>query len=194
MSLERPELQSLLDRVRQGDGDAARELLIHFEPHVRRVVRRKLPTVMRSKFDSMDFVQSVWGDFFPKLARGEINFDSPQRLAKFLALVAQAKVTTEFRRRFGKKLDIQKEVAMGDGLIYVPGKTGDPTPSQNLVAHERFEAMLNGRPELHKKILELRSQGFTFDEVAEKLGITERTARRILHGVEKDLGLSDAGQ
>lgn len=194
MALERPELQSLLERVRQGDGDAARELLVHFEPHVRRVVRRRLPVVMRSKFDSMDFVQSVWGDFFPKLARGEIDFESPQRLARFLALVAQAKVTNEFRRRFGKKLDIHKEVAMGNGLIYVPGKTGDATPSQNLAANERLEAILSGRPETHKKVLEMRSQGFTFDEIAEKLGITERTARRILHGVEKDLRLSDAGQ
>jgi RNA polymerase sigma-70 factor (ECF subfamily) len=194
MSLERPELQSLLERVRQGDGEAARELLIHFEPHVRRVVRRRLPVVMRSKFDSMDFVQSVWGDFFPKLARGEITFDSPQRLAKFLALVAQAKVTNEFRRRFGKKLDIHKEVAMGNALIYVPGETGDPTPSQNLAANERMEAILSGRPELHKRLLELRSQGFTFDEIAEKLDITERTARRILHEVEKDLRLNDAGQ
>ena len=194
MPLERPELQNLLERVRQGDEEAVRELLVQFEPHVRRVVRRRLPVVMRSKFDSMDFVQSVWGDFFPKLARGEISFDSPQRLASFLAVVAKAKVTNEFRRRFGKKLDIHKEVAMGNGLIYVPGKTGDPTPSENLVANERLEAIMSGRPELHKKLIELRSKGFTFDEVAEKLGITERTARRILHGVEKDLRLSDAGQ
>lgn len=194
MPLERPELQNLLERVRQGDEEAVRELLVHFEPHVRRVVRQRLPMVMRSKFDSMDFVQSVWGDFFPKLARGEISFDSPQRLAKFLAVVAQAKVTNEFRRRFGKKLDIHKEVAMGNGLYYVPGKTGDPTPSQILVANERLAAIMSGRPEMHKKIIELRSQGFTFDEVAEKVGITERTVRRILHDVEKDLRLSDAGQ
>lgn len=194
MPLERPELQNLLERVRHGDEQAARELLVHFEPHVRRVVRQRLPRVMRSKFDSMDFVQSVWGEFFPKLARGEIDFDSPQRLAKFLALVAQAKVTNEFRRRFGQKRDIHKEVAMGDGLIYVPGKTGDPTPSQNLMANERLEAILSGRPELHKKLLELRSQGCSFKEVAKKLDITERTARRILHEVEKDLRLSDAGQ
>ena len=194
MPLEGPDLKKLLERVRQGDEDAARELLVHFESHVRRVVRRHLPVVMRSKFDSMDFVQSVWGDFFPKLARGDISFDSPQRLAKFLALVAQAKVTNEFRRRFGKKLDIHKEIPMGNGLIYVPGKTGDPTPSQNLAANERMEAILSGRPAMHKKLLTLRSQGFTFTEIAEKLGITERTVGRILHEVEKDLRLSDAGQ
>ena len=194
MSLERPELQNLLERVRQGDGQAARELLEQFEPHVRRVVRQRLPTIMRSKFDSMDFVQSVWGDFFPKLARGEISFDSPQRLARFLALVAQSKVTNEFRRRFGKKLNIHREVAVGDGLIYVPGKTGEPTPSQNLVAKERLEAILSGRPEMHKKVIKLRSLGCKFHEIAVQLGITERTARRILHGVEKDLRLSDAGQ
>ena len=194
MAIEQPQLHEVIERIRKGDEDAARELLLHFEPHVRRVVRRRLPVVMRSKFDSMDFVQSVWGDFFPKLVKGEIDFDSPQRLARFLTIVAKAKVTTEFRRRFGKKFDLHKEVGMGTGLFYVPGKGGDPSPSQQVVAHERMEEILSGRPEMHKQILELRSQGFTFVEIAEKLGIDERSARRILHGVEKDLGLNDAGK
>lgn len=194
MTLESPELHQLLERIREGDEDAARELLLHFEPHVRRVVRRRLPVVMRSKFDSLDFVQSVWGDFFPKLLRREIDFDTPQRLAKFLALVAHHKVTNEFRRRFGKKSDIHKEVDLGAGIFCVPGQGRDPTPSQKLVAEERMQAILRGRPEMHKKVLELRSLGFTFMEIAEKLGIDERSARRILHEVEKDLGLGNAGQ
>lgn len=194
MAIEQPQLHELLERIRKGDEEAARELLQRFEPHVRRVVRQRLPMVMRSKFDSMDFVQSVWGEFFPKLRKGEIDFDSPQRLAKFLTLVARAKVTTEYRKRFGKKFDLHKEVDMGTGLLYVPGKGGEPSPSQQAVAHERMEEILRGRPELHKKVIEMRSQDFTFVEIAEKLGIDERSARRILHDIAKELGLNDAGK
>jgi RNA polymerase sigma-70 factor (ECF subfamily) len=142
---------------------------------------------MRSKFDSMDFVQSVWGEFFPRLTRGDIDFDSPQRLAKFLALVAQGKVTNEFRRRFGKKMAIQKEFAVGSGLFYIPGRANDPTPSETVATGERIEGILHGRPEIHRKVLELRRQGFTFVEISAKLGIDERTARRILHAIEQEL-------
>jgi RNA polymerase sigma factor (sigma-70 family) len=194
MSVDQPQLQALLARIRQGDEDAARELLTHFEGHVRRVVRRRLPVVMRSKFDSMDFVQSVWGEFFPKLARGDVDFDSPHRLAKFLALVAQGKVTNEYRRRFGKKLAIEKEFAAGSGLFYVLGQANEPTPSETVAAGDKIEQILNGRPETHRKVLELRREGFTFIEISAKLGIDERTARRILHAIEEELDLSDASQ
>jgi len=194
MTNESPDLQDLLKRIRAGDEDAARELLENFEAHVRRVVRSRLPAIMRSKFDSMDFVQSVWGEFFPKLTRGDIDFDSPNKLARFLALVAQSKVTNEYRRRFSKRFNLQKEVAMDTALFYVPGKEGDPTPSQNLAASEQLEAIMARRPESHRKVVELRSQGFTFVEIAKTLRIDERTARRILHGIEQELGLKNAGE
>ena len=193
MPLERPDLRLLLERVRHGDEDAARELLKHFEPHVRRVVRRRLPLVLRSKFDSMDFVQSVWGDFFAQLSRGEIDFETSRQLAKFLAFVAQAKVADEVHRRLGtEKFGVLKEVALRPHDI--PAKGRDPTPSQHVMAHERLEAILSGRPKLHREVLQLRSEGCTFKEIASRLEIDERTARRILHGVERDWGLNDVGQ
>jgi RNA polymerase sigma-70 factor (ECF subfamily) len=190
--MDQPQLQTLLGRIRQGDEDAARELLVHFESHVRRVVRRRLPVVMRSKFDSMDFVQSVWGEFFPKLTRGDLEFDTPYRLAKFLAVVAQGKVTNEYRRRFGKKLAIHKEFAVGSSLFHMPNKAGEPTPSETVAAGEKIEMILNGRPDVHRKVLELRRDGFTFVEISAKLGIDERTARRIMNAIERELKLSDS--
>ena len=193
MPLEQPDLQLLLERVRHGDENAARELLEHFEPHVRRVVRQRLPFVLRSKFDSMDFVQSVWGDFFPRLRRGEIDFADSRQLARFLVVMARTKVANEVRRRAGtKKFDLQKEVAIGTRDLPVQGR--DPTPSQHLMAHERLDELLSGRPKLHQKLLRMRSEGCTFDEIAARLHIDERTARRILYKVEKELGSNDAPQ
>lgn len=140
----------------------------------------------------MDFVQSVWKEFFPKLARGDIAFDTPNGLAKFLALVAQGKVTNEYRRRSGKKLDIHRELAVGSSLFRMPNRDGEPSPSETVAAGENIEVILNGRPEMHRKVLELRRNGFTFVEISAKLGIDERTARRIMHSIEEQLHLGDA--
>ncbi len=195
MSLGQLELRGLLDRVRQGDEAAARELLQRFEPHVRRVVRSRLPVVMRTKFDSMDFVQSVWGDFFVRVHRDQVHFETPRQLAKFLALAAQAKVANECRRRLlTEKFDLNKEVALDQVDRSIPLTSPDPTPSQAAVANERLAGIMKGRPALHQKVLRLRAQGFTFAEIAVRAGIDERSARRILHGVEKELGLSHAGE
>lgn len=190
------ELQVLLDRVRQGDEDATRELLQLYEPHVRRVVRLRLPHALRSKFDSMDFVQSVWGSFFAQLNRGEIDFESRGQLCNFLVSAAQAKVAGESRRRLGTgKFAVHKERRIDQDPEHpTPLTSPDPRPSQVAVANDLLEHAMRGRPPIHQHVLRLRSQGYTFVEIAAQVGIDERSARRIVQVIEEQLGLNHAGQ
>ncbi|HWE38064.1 MAG TPA: sigma-70 family RNA polymerase sigma factor, partial [Isosphaeraceae bacterium] len=58
------DIRGFIERIRAGDEEAARELLQRYEGKVRLVVRRQLPKLLRSRFDSLDFLQSVWGNFF----------------------------------------------------------------------------------------------------------------------------------
>src|SRR5262249_14283511 len=58
------ELRGLMERIRAGSQEAARELCDRYGSHILRVVRRKLDKKLRSKFDSVDFLQSVWTSFF----------------------------------------------------------------------------------------------------------------------------------
>ena len=85
------DLRSLLARIRAGDESAARELLICYEAQVRLVVRRRLPKLLRSRFDSLDFLQSVWGDFFQRMRNGAAEFEDPSYLIAFLARAARNK-------------------------------------------------------------------------------------------------------
>src|SRR5689334_11464718 len=55
------DIQGFLARIQAGDEEAARDLLTRYEAEVRLVVRRQLPRLLRSRFDSLDFLQSVWG-------------------------------------------------------------------------------------------------------------------------------------
>src|SRR5262245_19785193 len=78
-----PELNSLLTRVRAGDEAAVREMIDVYGPTILRAVRMGLPAKLRSKFDSVDFVQDVWGSFFANLPQGSA-FREPQDLVAFL--------------------------------------------------------------------------------------------------------------
>src|SRR6516165_2079219 len=79
------ELRAFLDRIRAGDELAARELLARYEAQVRLVVRRQLPRLLRSRFDSLDFLQSVWGSFFHRVRTTPTEFDDGRHLVAFLA-------------------------------------------------------------------------------------------------------------
>lgn len=91
-------LPALLVRIQQGEEEAARELLRTYESEVRLVVRRQLPRLLRSRFDSIDFLQSVWGSFFRRVRSGPSEFEEPRHLVAFLARAAKNKVIDEYRR------------------------------------------------------------------------------------------------
>src|SRR3954451_370912 len=103
------DLRAFLARIRAGDEEAARELLTRYEAQVRLVVRRQLPRILRSRFDSLDFLQSVWRSFFRRMRAGPDEFEDPRHLVAFLARAAQNKVIDEYRRAGSLKQDMHME-------------------------------------------------------------------------------------
>src|SRR5687768_4189029 len=98
MADEDLEFADLMNRLRAGDQEAAWKLIEEYGPHIRRVVRRELHQKMRSKFDSIDFVQAVWASFFREPGQFR-EMETPEALLNFLVAIARNKVVDETRRR-----------------------------------------------------------------------------------------------
>src|SRR6516164_391069 len=132
-------IQALLARIKDGDEGAARELLTRYESKVRLVVRRQVPRLLRSRFDSIDFLQSVWGSFFHRIRTGSNDLEEEKNLIAFLAWAARNKVIDEYRRAATQRQDIHRELPLRD-----MGERGeklvatDETPSQVAQAREMY--------------------------------------------------------
>ena len=86
------DFRDLMRRVHEGSEDAAWQLVGQYGDPIRRAVRRALNARLRSKFDSLDFVQLVWSSFFRD--RGRLDrFNHPEELVAFLVTMARNKVT-----------------------------------------------------------------------------------------------------
>src|ERR1700758_727883 len=110
------DIRGFLRRIHEGDEEAARELLLRYEAEVRLVVRRQLPRLLRSRFDSLDFLQSVWGSFFRRVRSGPAEFEDSRHLVAFLARAAKNKVIDEYRRAASQKQDMHREEPLwGEG-------------------------------------------------------------------------------
>ncbi|WP_435018013.1 RNA polymerase sigma factor [Tundrisphaera sp. TA3] len=179
-------LSSLLARIRAGDDSAAYELTRRYEAQVRLVVRRQLPRMLRSRFDSMDFLQSVWGSFFRRMAADPVEMDEPRSLVAFLARAARNKVIDEYRRAASQKADMSLEEPLYSAGTVVGG---EDSPSEIVEAREEFLRLMNLVPEDRRAVLELRVQGLSTREIGEKLGISERTVRRVLEDLRHRSGL-----
>ena len=188
------DIRACLRRVQDGDEDAARELLSRYEAEVRLVVRRQLPRLLRSRFDSLDFLQSVWGDFFQKARRGATEFEDGRHLVAFLVRAAKNRVIDEARRSSSRRRDARREEPLwgsGGG----PRDLADEaeTPSQVAEAHEAFGKLRELMPEGRREILEWKAQGLTNSEIAVRLGLSERTIQRAIEDLRKKAeGRADA--
>jgi len=178
-------IPDLLARIRDGDEGAARELLTRYEPKVRLVVRRQLPRLLRSRFDSIDFLQSIWGSFFHKIQTGPSDLKEEQNLIAFLAWAARNKVIDEYRRAATQKHDVHRERRLGTaGHVERHLAPGD-TPSQLAQAHETYDRLRDLLPEDRRVILELKAAGHTCKEIGDRLGVSERTVQRVLEDLKR---------
>ena len=184
-------IRELLGRIKDGDEDAARELLTRYESKVRLVVRRQLPRLLRSRFDSLDFLQSVWGSFFHKIRTGENDLDEEQNLIAFLAWAARNKVIDEYRRAATQKQDIRREERLETSPDQEAGLAVGDTPSQLAQAHETYDRLREFLPADRRVILELKAAGYSSREIGDQLGISERTVQRVLEDLRVRARLGD---
>ncbi|MCO6456904.1 MAG: sigma-70 family RNA polymerase sigma factor [Pirellulaceae bacterium] len=182
------DFERLIAEVRNGSQDAAWNLIEQYSPKIFRVVRRKLPDVLRQKFDSQDFVQAAWASVFAHRSRLD-RLASPEEFIAFMAAVASNKVGVEVRRRLAsKKYDVRRERSLADSASENSDlkRASDPTPSQVAVARERWSQIMAEQPQHYRQIIELRYAGVTFREIAEQLGYDESTVRRAVRKIFED--------
>jgi RNA polymerase sigma factor (sigma-70 family) len=179
-------LRAFLDRIRAGDELAARELLARYEAQVRLVVRRQLPKLLRSRFDSLDFLQSVWASFFRRLRAGPDQFEDPRYLVTFLARVARNKVVDQYRRAASYKHDMRREEPLSHGDSRERELAADQdTASEVAEAREAFDRLRELLPTDRREILGLKFEGLSTREIGERLGLSERTVRRALEDLRR---------
>ncbi len=185
---ELDDFQILLQRVCDGSEEAAWELVAKYGDHIRRAVRRSLDARLRSKFDSLDFVQLVWSSFFR--ARGQAQrFNHPGELVAFLRTMARNKVGMETRRRLNtQKFNVGRERsldALPDHDDLAPASR-EETPVATAIAREQWNRIMQDHPEHYQEIIRMRLQGHTCTGIADSLGLSERTVRRFLKKLCRD--------
>ena len=186
------DLGAFLVRIQAGDEQAARELLQRYEPEVRLVVRRQLPRLLRSRFDSLDFLQSVWGDFFQKVRTGPAEFTDSRHLVAFLARAAKNKVIDQYRRAGSLKHNMHREEPIwGDSGRPREIEASGDTPSEVVQAREALDRLASLVPDDRRAIVALKAEGLSSKEIGDRLGISERTVQRVLEELRRRVHLDD---
>lgn len=181
-------LEDLLERLNRGDPAAAERAFVEYEPYLRKVVRRLLPAALRSKFDSVDIVQSVYGDVLAAFRDGGMRFGSVARLRAFLVTATRNRFIDRLRQH---ERASRREVRLSDAPAAILPLSPRPRPSQAAVAAELWDRLLALCPPEHHQLLRLRRRGATAQEIAAETGMHEGSVRRILRDLAVRLACSE---
>lgn len=179
------DFERLMERVRVGDTEAARQLFETYGEAIQRVVRRRLHRRLRTEFDSLDFVQDAWASFF-HIPPERYTFRTPEELMAFLCRLVQNKLIDAHRQHFHtEKRDPTK-------VERLPPNSPDlaipyPTPSQVMMAEEEWDRILRNKPPKLRRAMEMLRAGYSRQEIAEELGLHPKQIQRLLQQLTKQV-------
>src|SRR5258706_5925861 len=177
-------LDTLLVRLANGEESAAERVFRDYEPLLRAIVRRRLTPPLRTKFDSMDVVQSVWADLLESYRTEGWRFKDRDHLRAFLARVTYNHFFHHCRRHSHA---LEREHPLpGDESTALPA-SNQPRPSQVVQADELWETLVDLCPPTHLEILRLKRQRLPLAEIAARTGLHESSVRRILYELARRL-------
>lgn len=183
----------LMDRLRSGEDEAAREVFARFAGRLVGLARRHLDGRLAVKVDPEDVVQSAYKSFFVRQREGGLEVGTWDNLWGVLTMITLRKCADRAAYYRAGKRDVGREVAggaddSGPGLVADVALDRDPSPDEAAVLAETVEALFRAIDDPDERaILELSLQGFTAGEIADQLGRAERSVRRLRERVRKRL-------
>lgn len=188
--------ETLIRRVREGDQQAAAELVQRYEPAIRRAVRFRLSdTRLQAAFDSMDICQSVLASFFVRATAGEYDLERPEQLQGLLTAMAKKKLAMQVRHQRAQRRDNRRAVP-GQFEENPMADKASPTPSRQVAARELLQEVHRRLSPEEKQLVEWRNQGVEWAEISKRLGQSAEALRkkltRALDRVSGELGIDEA--
>jgi RNA polymerase sigma factor (sigma-70 family) len=164
-----PDFLDFIRRIRAGDDAAAVELVRQFEPLIRREIRSRIgDNRLNRAFDSGDVSQSVFASFFTAATEGQYELECPAQLARLLITMARNRLLSRARNERRLVRDIRRVTTEPTALEQTAAK--QPSPSQIVSQREQLALLKASLSDAERQIFELRSEGFSWREVATRLG------------------------
>ena len=181
--------QRLIQGLRTGDNQTMREFCEQYGDLLHRVAEKHLGAGVRRRVGPEDVVQSACRTFLRRAQGGEFQLADSEGLWRLLCAITLTKVREHTRFHLRKKRGLDQEMQMSpasdaSGAEGFDAADPRPTPAEAAEFADFFQQALAGLDDEERQVVDLKLQELTNDEIAERLGSSERTVRRILKRVQ----------
>jgi RNA polymerase sigma-70 factor (ECF subfamily) len=166
---------ALLDRYRRGDDDAATELYVKYAGRIQDLADAETSGQLRRQVEPADVVQSVFRTFFRRVSEGFFDIPPGDEIWNLFLVLALNKIRQSARFHSRKKRDLKRTTSF-DVAMDLGRDDQVPLTILRLTINELLEKV----SPLHRRMIEMRIQGYELDEIATATRRSSRTIERVL--------------
>lgn len=172
-----------LGRIRSRDEIALAEFWSNYASRLVRLADMHLQASLRRRVDADDIVQSAIRTFFRRAEDNQFHLGDDQQLWALLCAITLNKTRLAARRHLREKRGVDRETEhdqQPDGASREYAASG-PQPEDAVLLVELIESLMDtARDDNERLILQLKLEETPNDEIASRVGCSERTVRRLL--------------
>ncbi len=179
------EWDRLITGLRGGDEHVVAEFCRDYGGRLQRLADRYIQPGLRRRMGPESVVQSACCSFLRRAREGQYQLADCEDLWRLLCAITVRKVREHARFHLRQKRGVDREIAGLDTSAL--GEAPGPLPDEAVAIAEEFERLLASLDEEDRRIVELKLQELSNLEVADALGCSERTVRRLLNRLRSRL-------
>ena len=181
--------QRLVTLAQNGDELALERLCKVYGERVRRIIRLRMGSELRSKLESMDLVQDA---FIAALRSLEsFTYQNEGDFLRWLSTIAENRLRDNLKKLHADKRDIRKEMSLNndrqstqDSFVRQVGPVDSTTPSLIMSKREDLDGLEKALDKLkpeHKEVIVLtKIEGLSSKELSNRLGKAPGAVRMLL--------------
>jgi RNA polymerase sigma-70 factor (ECF subfamily) len=178
--------RSLLRRLQHGQADASTELYLRYAERLLALAAAQSSAELARRVDPEDIVQSVFRTFFRRASLGHYTVPDGEEIWKLLLVIALNKVRATGAFHRAAKRDVRRTAggeAFERAVESHPDRDGSALDTLRMVIGE----LLEGLPEAHRRIIELRIEGHEVNDIAAAVRRSKRSVERVLQDFRQRL-------
>jgi len=174
------EFQELIQRVQDGDEEAARRLYDKWSPYILKIIRCRFlepNSILRRVMDSDDFLQETFCSTFEGIIQGG-QFVSQQAFINYVLTIAERRSQEAYRFHVTtEKRSLERLQALDPDKHEVPASNADP--ARTVLAQDELQQVLASVPGQYRELLLTMGDKTQIADIAERTGISLRHAQRL---------------
>ena len=178
--------QSLLRRFQRGQADASTALYLRYVERLQALAAAQSSPALARRVDAEEIVQSVFRTFFRRASLGHYAVPDGEEIWKLLLVIALNKVRATGAFHLAAKRDVRK-TAGGEAFDRAVEAGSEPDEVALTTLRIVVEDLLKELPEIHRKMIEMRIEGYEVSEVSDALRRSKRSVERVLQDFRRRL-------